>query len=1682
MRLLSILFSFFILITFNGCVSSDSEILEAGMAEFDDTTLNNVDPIPSFDGLKTLVTNSSGHTVLNWSPAKDNDTSYSQLSYRVYRSEASYDFDFNNPIAILTSNDLSYIDTTVTYTRTYYYIVRAFDPDGNTDGNFNQMSISVYPVLNFSGVESGEASSDKKINLYFSEATGGRGNYLYRVYQNSNFTTPILETIGQDYIAGKKSITIDGLNSGTSYQFSVRVFDGDKEDTNTQVISVSTFPYEVLDFDGIKNLQPKAGLEGTSTLVATWDAATSTSGLTITNYYLYYAETSGEIDFSAPSKIVSGSATSAEINSLNANTEYKVAVRAVSSSGPERNTKTLTAVTSTSAPISFSGASAVILEADLAGFTSAKVFWPQGSGDFNEYRVYVSTSPITSGYNWSSPHSIEYDTLKLSKTITGLTENTHYYIVVKAYNSINSTFDNNVVNREVTTTPSKPTFAGLDSITQPSGVAGLNQLTLSWSAATGAFNSYKVFRKSGGGYNFTSPLFTVSAPTLNFTDSGLTTNTSYCYIVRASYTGVTPHHEETNMVEICATPTYTPPSFAGASSCGTAGVTNTAQSLRVHWSHATGVFDRYDIWKSETPAIDFDSAPSLSVSSSSTNALIANLDPDKTYYFATRARYTFGDGDSSNDVRDTNSNIINCKTDKAFLEFTSITTGEVSYGGMFLMPTKACFVNSTGDVLDQMSGAITISLLSGSGNLTGTLSKSPTSGCVSFNDLNYDGNDNIIFRISAANIDDVDSTSIPILRPGTTPAGACTSENADWITAYGGCYNLTTGMVVSKYVGSINRTQAVWEAPASLVGVDLHDWENDGNNDGRPDQIDSDTTYGMYTSQSAYCHDLVEGGYTDWRLPKAFEFSSLRGYGLNARVSFPSDWFFVATNDVHSNPVYVQIFHFGNGSYNYEGSSTGRNIFCVRSAESDFELASAPRNFTAALDSSSAGATRVNLSWNTPLTGDYDGYYLYAAKNTIGIDLSNDAPVAKIKKSLSNYTVTNLQPNTNYDFILVPVWTRSQTPKKGTATTTISQATRDVTLEFSLFNSDLLKNGGIPIVVDIKDSLSGDLVLDPVSVTLSKIGGNVSFSGNSTESSIDGMAIFDEMTASSYGSGKNIQLRASSGTATPVDSSLVSLNAPFVGACKTHSKSVYPAFGGCYFEDIGIIVSAQTGVINSFHEYAWSDNASGTTSDIYDDEDNNGDGRLDDMDPSSTYVATTTGLCHALTESSFYDWKAVKESIYSSLFALNAKAYLDTPNGLSVMTAKVRNSDARLGFLFNLDNGSFWASTHNEYKPTFCIRKEGSTVTAASAPQSFTASLKSTAEGATQIDLDWNAPATGTFTHYELFLAPSSTGIDINADTPITTIDKNDISYTITGLLPNTSYDVALVPMTTLPSGGELIGAEATDSETTRQVIINFSVTRSETLAGGKIPVIVDVKDSLSNNPVIDPVLVSLTKIGGTLTSISGVTSENTVNGSAIFDGIVASETGAGITVQLRASSGTATPVDSSVFSINTPFAGACVTFSQTIYPAYGGCYFSAPNIVLSSKGTAMHNSFYIWNDNASGTTSDIDDPSHDGNSDGRLDDMMTGSPGGDPGSTGYCHDLNESGHTNWRAISNSTWGTLIGQNASLYTGYTGRVATSYYWSNHIYHYAYCRITDGYCTDENSAARNYGTAFCTRQP
>ena len=256
----------------------------------------------------------------------------------------------------------------------------------------------------------------------------------YNVYEGTapghESTTPINKS---RLLAPATGLTVKGLKIGTKYYFVVRALNPKGLGAPSKEVSATaaTAP------GGPRSLTGHAGREA---VALKWTAPSSTGGSAITGYSIYKGTAAGgESASPVNSKPLSPKTTSYTVTGLTDGTKYFFVVRANNSVavGATSNEAFATPATVPAAPVSLTA---------IAGKASAVLKW--GAPAWNDsgsaitgYDVYKGTSP---GHESTTPvNSKPLSQATRTYTVTGLTNGTNYYFIVKAINAVGTSAASN---------------------------------------------------------------------------------------------------------------------------------------------------------------------------------------------------------------------------------------------------------------------------------------------------------------------------------------------------------------------------------------------------------------------------------------------------------------------------------------------------------------------------------------------------------------------------------------------------------------------------------------------------------------------------------------------------------------------------------------------------------------------------------------------------------------------------------------------------------------------------------------------------------------------------------------------------------------------------------------------------------------------------------------------------------------------------------------------------------------------------------------------------------------------------------------------------------------------------------------------------------------------------------------
>ena len=356
----------------------------------------------TYDGSKTIkfllqpspvLSNAAAGVKVSWSKING------AANYAVYRKTASTNW---TRIATLSSTAASYTDTSIRNNSgtTYYYTVRAIS--GSAMSTYKTTCSILYlaqPAVTLSMASNGVSVSWNKVE-------GASSYRVYRKTSGSSWTTLTTVTDGTTFRYTDTSIK---NNSGTTYYYTVRAYKGSAQSA----------------FDSSKQikflLQPSPALSNAAAGVkVSWNKITGAGG-----YYVYRkTSTTG---WTRIATITSGSTisyTDTAVKSSNGS-KYIYTVRAYSGSymSTYHSGKTILRLT---AP-TFSSLTNVSTKSMLAKWTK--------NSKADGYQIQYSTS---SGFSGAKTVTVSSNAT-LSKTVSGLTKGTRYYVRIRSYDKQDST-------------------------------------------------------------------------------------------------------------------------------------------------------------------------------------------------------------------------------------------------------------------------------------------------------------------------------------------------------------------------------------------------------------------------------------------------------------------------------------------------------------------------------------------------------------------------------------------------------------------------------------------------------------------------------------------------------------------------------------------------------------------------------------------------------------------------------------------------------------------------------------------------------------------------------------------------------------------------------------------------------------------------------------------------------------------------------------------------------------------------------------------------------------------------------------------------------------------------------------------------------------------------------------------
>jgi hypothetical protein len=119
---------------------------------------------PVFAGLTSAIAVSETAIGLTWEPATDDSTPSSEIVYLIYMATTPGGENFAEPSFITSPGVTEYTVRNLMTNRTYYFVVRAIDSEGNVDSNTVEKSAKPLPDLYVSNVFADEYTISFRVN------------------------------------------------------------------------------------------------------------------------------------------------------------------------------------------------------------------------------------------------------------------------------------------------------------------------------------------------------------------------------------------------------------------------------------------------------------------------------------------------------------------------------------------------------------------------------------------------------------------------------------------------------------------------------------------------------------------------------------------------------------------------------------------------------------------------------------------------------------------------------------------------------------------------------------------------------------------------------------------------------------------------------------------------------------------------------------------------------------------------------------------------------------------------------------------------------------------------------------------------------------------------------------------------------------------------------------------------------------------------------------------------------------------------------------------------------------------------------------------------------------------------------------------------------------------------------
>jgi hypothetical protein len=438
----------------------------------------------------TAATTSSSRITLSWT-----DNICSELGFKIERSPDGVNF---TQIGTVAANVTTYLDTGLTISTTYYYQVRAFSAQG--DSNYSNVAIGVTggpPPAAPSGLTA-TAVSSSQIDLSWADNSSDEDSFrIYRSTDNINFFWYL--TAG----ANATTFSDTGKTAATTYYYRVKAHNPGGESPPSNTANATTFG------------PPSAASNLTATAISASQINLSwTDNSSDEDGFKIYRSTDN-VNFAFYATVGANVTTRSNTN-LSSGTTYYYRVLAYNAGGSSGYSNVANATTF-SLP-----ATPTNLTATAVSSSQIDLTWVDNSNDETNFRIYRSTN----GVNFVFTYNLGPNVTSFSDT--GRTAGTTYYYQVAASNSNGISAFSNTVSATTFPLPAAPTNLTAVAISS-------SRIDLAWTDNSNNEDGFKIYRSTDN-VNWVF-YFAVGANVTTRSNTNLSSGTTYYYRVFAYNSG-----------------------------------------------------------------------------------------------------------------------------------------------------------------------------------------------------------------------------------------------------------------------------------------------------------------------------------------------------------------------------------------------------------------------------------------------------------------------------------------------------------------------------------------------------------------------------------------------------------------------------------------------------------------------------------------------------------------------------------------------------------------------------------------------------------------------------------------------------------------------------------------------------------------------------------------------------------------------------------------------------------------------------------------------------------------------------------------------------------------------------------------------------------------------------------------